>query len=194
MSEILIEPVDSHRWSDLETLFGRAGADNGCWCQYWLLGADYHRRDRAENRHDLESQADNGRAGLLAYRDGRPVGWARLTPRTELTWLTSRYSTFEFRPDDAWSLPCFFIARSARGSGVMSALIRSAADWGRARDVPIEAYPIDVAAPGATRNRFTGVLPVFLDEGFAVAGRLAEDRVVVTTRELAVTTGEVARR
>ncbi|GAA1981147.1 GNAT family N-acetyltransferase [Microbacterium pumilum] len=185
MTEIQIEHVDADRWTDLETLFGRAGADNGCWCQYWLLGAGYHHRDRAENRHDLQSQAGSDRAGLLAYQDGRPVGWARLTPRAELTWLGARFSAFEFTPDDAWSLPCFFIARSAQGSGVMRALIRFAAEWGRARNVPIEAYPIDVAAPGATRNRFTGVLPAFLDEGFVVAGRLSDDRVVVTTGEVA---------
>ena len=77
VSEILVEPVDADRWSDLETLFGRAGADNGCWCQYWLLGADYHRRDRAENRRDLESQARAGEPGCSPIRTGgRSAGHA----------------------------------------------------------------------------------------------------------------------
>ena len=179
MSEFTVEVVDADRWPDLAALFGRAGADNGCWCQYWLIGAEYHRRDRAENRRDFEAQARSGDAGLLAYRDGAPVGWARLTPRSELAWLTSRFSTFEFEGDDALSLPCFFIARSARGEGVMQTLIRAGADRARAEGMPIEAYPIDPDVPGATRNRYTGVLSAFLDEGFTVAGRLADDRAVV---------------
>ena len=181
MADIVVEPVDAERWPDLETLFGRAGADNGCWCLYWLLGAAYHRRDRAQNRQDLSAQVVAARAGLLAYRDGHPVGWARLTPRSELAWLTARFAAFDFGRDDAWALPCFFIARGARGSGVMRSLIRSAADWGRSSGVPIEGYPVDADASGATRNRFTGVLSAFLDEGFGVAGRLSDDRVVVTT-------------
>src|SRR6478735_5027861 len=179
VSEFTVEVVDADRWADLAALFGRAGADNGCWCQYWLIGAEYHRRDRAENRRDFEAQARSGDAGLLAYRDGAPVGWARLTPRSELAWLTSRFSTFEFEGDDAWALPCFFIARSARGEGVMQTLIRAGADRARAEGMPIEAYPIDPDVPGATRNRYTGVLSAFLDEGFTVAGRLADDRAVV---------------
>src|SRR6478736_8279201 len=92
-SVFTVEPVDADRWPDLAALFGPAGADNGCWCQYWLIGAEYHRRDRADNRRDLEAQARAEDAGLLAYRDGLPVGWARLTPRSELAWLTSRFST-----------------------------------------------------------------------------------------------------
>ena len=28
--------ADSQTWDDVQRLFGRAGASNGCWCQYWL--------------------------------------------------------------------------------------------------------------------------------------------------------------
>lgn len=181
MSEIEVRPVDAAHWADVEAVFGKAGADNGCWCQYWLIGARYHERDRAENRRDLKTQVAAGDAGLLAYRDDEPVGWARLTPRSELGWLTTRFSTFEFDGAEAWGLPCFFVPARARGDGVMTALIRAASAWGRDRGVPIEAYPVDPGAPGATRNRFTGVLPTFLAEGFEIAGRLSEDRVVVRT-------------
>jgi GNAT superfamily N-acetyltransferase len=171
--------VDPDRWSDLETLFGRSGASNGCWCQYWLLGAGYHHRDRVENRLDLERQVRAGRAGLLAYQGANPVAWSRFTPRSDLAWLTARFSSFDFATDHAWSLPCFFVARQARGQGLMRALIRYAAQWGRAEGVPIEGYPIDPSVPGATRNRFSGVLPAFLAEGFVKTGQPAKDRVIV---------------
>jgi GNAT superfamily N-acetyltransferase len=179
MSDIEVLPVDSSRWSDLETLFGRAGASNGCWGQYWLLGTGYHQRDRAENRRDLEQQIHAGRAGLLAYERSNPVAWARFTPRTDLTWLTTRFSKFDFATDNAWSLACFYVKPQARGQGAMRSLIRYAAQWGHAEGVPIEGYPIDPGVPRATRNRFSGVLPAFLAEGFIKTGQLANDRVLV---------------
>ena len=65
----------------------------------------------------------------------------------------------------------------------MRALIRSAAEWGRHQGVPIEAYPVDPEAAGATRNRFTGVLPAFLAEGFEIKSRLSKDRAIVTSEK-----------
>lgn len=178
-SVVEVRLATSESWGDVERLFGPAGASNGCWCQYWLVGPAYHRRDRADNRRDLDAQVHHGRAGLLAYRQGEPVGWARLTARSELTWLTERFPRYDFGEEDPWVLSCFFIARSARGTGVMSALVEFAARWAGDRDATVEAYPIDPGAEGATRNRFPGVLSTFLRSGFTEVGRLANDRAVV---------------
>lgn len=176
-----IDVVDARAdtWHDVERLFGRAGASNGCWCQYWLLGPEYARRDRSQNQGDLRRQIRAGGAGLVAYRDGEAVGWARFTPRTELPWLLSRFSTYDFEPEGAWSLSCFFVARRARGEGVMTRLIEFAARWGRDHETVIEGYPIDTSVRGATRNTFPGTLEAFTAAGFTEQGRLAEDRVVV---------------
>lgn len=176
---VVVEHATSDSWGDVERLFGRAGASNGCWCQYWLLGPDYRRRDRTENHRDLEQQVHHNRAGLLAYRDGAPVGWARFTPRSDLCWLTGRFFQHDFGPGDPWVLSCFFTARNARGTGVMAALVDAATRWAAEHHVPVEAYPIDPAVDGATGNRFPGVLPVFLRAGFTETGRLAPDRPVV---------------
>ena len=46
------EPATAERWDDLVRLMGGAGASNGCWCQYRVLGPDYHRRDRALNKDE----------------------------------------------------------------------------------------------------------------------------------------------
>jgi GNAT superfamily N-acetyltransferase len=173
--------ADADAWHDVERLFGRAGASNGCWCQYWILGAEYARRDRAQNQRDLARQIRGSGAGLVAYRDGEAVGWARFTPRTELDWLLSRFSTYDFGRADAWSLSCFFVARRARGEGVMTHLVEFAARWGRDHDTLIEGYPIDTGVDGATRNTFPGTLQVFVAAGFTERGRLAADRAVVVS-------------
>ena len=168
-------------WDDVEQLFGRAGPSNGCWCQYWILGADYTRRDKSQNRRDLAQQVREANAGLVAYRDGTAVGWARFTPRSELDWLLHRFPTYEFVQPDVWSLSCFFVARQARGDGVMRQLIEFASRWGCDHDTLIEGYPIDTGVDRATRNVFPGVLQVFLDAGFIEQGRLGRDRAVVVS-------------
>lgn len=105
-----VEHVDDSHWEDLVDLFGRGGASNGCWCQYWLLGPAYHRRERSLNRDDLRAQVDSGEAGLLAYVDDRAVGWARLTRRSALPWLEQRLS-LPADDDSTWALPCFYVGQ-----------------------------------------------------------------------------------
>ncbi|WP_157973983.1 GNAT family N-acetyltransferase [Desertihabitans aurantiacus] len=179
MNPFEVRPVDADGWPALRELFGRGGASNGCWCQYWLLGPAYTRRDRTANQDDLAAQARAGEAGLIACDGDRVVGWARFTPRAALGHLTDRFSRYRFSDDDVWALSCFFVARDARGRGVTRALVQHAASWADEHGTAVEGYPVDPATSGATGNRFTGVLPVFLDAGFAEQGRLARDRPVV---------------
>src|SRR6266704_57369 len=48
--KITIRPLTPSLWPDLEALFGRSGASNGCWCMYWRIGPEYHKRPREKNR------------------------------------------------------------------------------------------------------------------------------------------------
>lgn len=165
-------------------LFGRAGASNGCWCRYWLLGPAYHRRDRQHNREDMVAELLGAAApapGMIATApDGTPVGWARLSPRAELGWLRRRFGERLPPGRGGWALPCFFVRPRFRRRGVMTALVEAAVAVCAAHRVPwVEAYPIDPAVAGATRNRFPGVLSTFRDAGFTEVGRLAPDRAVV---------------
>ena len=181
LAPIEVMTADANNWHDVEQLFGRAGASNGCWCQYWILGADYTRRERSQNMHDLAEQVDSSHAGLVAYRNGEPLAWARFTPRSQLDWLLRRFSRYDFGNEAAWSLSCFFIAPKPRRHGVMTELVKFAAGWGRDHDTMIEGYPIDTGVDGATRNVFPGVLSAFLNVGFIETGRLGKDRAVVAS-------------
>lgn len=177
----LVRPLMADTWPDLEDLFGRAGADNGCWCMYWRLGPRYHERPRAENRRDLSDLARSGQPpGLLAFDAGRAVGWVNLARRSDLPWLA--HARHLARVDDlpVWSIPCFFVRRSHRRRGVMSALIEAAVEAARQAGAPaLEAYPIDTAVPGATRNTFPGIASVFARHGFAVVARRSPERPIM---------------
>jgi GNAT superfamily N-acetyltransferase len=179
--DFTIEPLTGDNFPALEDLFGRAGASNGCWCMYWRLGPAYTRRPRAENRDDLRRLAAGGPApGLIALAGDLAVGWCELAPRADLAWL-SRVSYLQSGDDlPVWSVPCFYVRRTHRGQGVMSALVEASVPAAAAGGAAaLEAYPVDTAVPGHTRNLFPGVASVFAAHGFREVTRHKADRPVM---------------
>jgi GNAT superfamily N-acetyltransferase len=159
-SAMTVVQASPDRWGALAALFGRAGASNGCWCQYPALGPRYHERDRALNRAALEAELTASASpapGLLAMVDGAAVGWARLTPRSALPYLEARFghrlgTTAPTEP--VWALPCFFVAIRWRGRGVLRALVDAAVDAAAASGAgrPTQSTPA-CRAPRATAFR-----------------------------------------
>ena len=196
MTDLTIRPLTAEQWPALEDLFGKAGASNGCWCMYWRIGPRYRSRSRADNKEDLARLAAAGSAGapgagaaagsagiapgLLAFDGGVAVGWCELAPRADLGWLArTRYLQ---PPDDlpVWSVPCFYVRRTHRGRGVTDALIAAAISAAAAAGAPaLEAYPVDIAVPGHTRNLFPGIASTFARHGFGVVARHKPDRPVM---------------
>jgi len=166
--DLTFSPLTAGQWSALEDLFGRAGASNGCWCMYWRIGPRYRDRPREDNKRDLEQLARSGQPpGLLAFDGGTAVGWCELAPRADLGWLARGR---RFRP----------VRRTHRHQGVMGALIAAAVGVAASAGAPaLEAYPVDTAVPGHTRNLFLGVASVFAQRGFQVVARRQPDRPVM---------------
>jgi GNAT superfamily N-acetyltransferase len=181
MEQLTIEPLTSEQWPALEDLFGRAGASNGCWCMYWRIGPAYVQRPREENKDDLRQLAAAGPSpGLVALAGDVATGWCELAPRADLHWLArARY----LQPVDdlpVWSLPCFYVRRTHRGRGVMSALIEAALPAAAAAGAPaLEAYPVDTEVPGHSRNLFPGTAAAFARHGFKEVARRKTDRPVM---------------
>ena len=185
MMDVTIRPLTSAWWPALEDLFGRAGASNGCWCMYWRIGPRYRERPRADNEHDLKQLAASTQPpGLLAFDGGTAVGWCELAPRTDLGWLAHARHLQPVDDLPVWSIPCFYIRRTHRGQGVMGALIEAALPVAALAGAPaVEAYPVDTAVPGHTRNLFPGTASAFARHGFRVVARRKPDRPVMR-REL----------
>jgi len=179
--DFTVSPLTAGHWPALEDLFGRAGASNGCWCMYWRIGPRYRDRPREDNQRDRQRLAAAGQwPGLLAFDGDLAVGWCELAPRAELGWLAhARY----LQPLDdlpVWSVPCFFVRRTHRHRGVTGALIEAAVGVAAAAGAPaLEAYPVDTAVPGHTRNLFPGAASAFARHGFQVMARRKPDRPVM---------------
>jgi len=172
-----IRPVTADRWDDLAALFGPSGAFAHCWCTWWRqTSAEFSQgvEDKGRpNRALMHSLVEAGtEPGLLAYRDGRPVGWTSVAPRPQYGRIL-RSRRIGPEPEEAaderiWSVVCFWIPRKERGKGVANALLEGAVDRARARGaVALEAYPVDTTSgrqPSA--NLFTGTLSMFQRAGF----------------------------
>jgi GNAT superfamily N-acetyltransferase len=168
-----VRPLTPDLWPALVDLFGKNGACNGCWCMYWRIGPAYFERPRENNRGALRKIVTQGPPpGLLAFDGEKAVGWCQLTPRGDLGWLNRKRAFERVDALPVWSISCFFVRRGYRRQGVMSELIAAALKAAKRAKAPaLEAYPVDTARPGSTRNVFTGVASAFKRLGFKTVAR-----------------------
>jgi len=187
---IEIHPVTADRWEDLATFFGPSGGFSHCWCTWW-------RQTSAEFSHGVEEEGKANRSlmheiveagaepGLLAYREGTPVGWISVAPRPQYGRIlrSRRIGPQAEDADDerVWSVVCFWIPRTERGKGVANELLKGAVAHAKERGARhLEAYPVDTAGGRTSAaNLFTGTLAMFQRAGFHEVDRPRGSQLVV---------------
>ncbi len=178
-----IHPLTPDRWDDLETLFGKRGACGGCWCMYWRLSRAEFEDLKGEGARRLFKALVEAwiEPGLLAYLDGKPVGWCAIAPRDSYPVL--RRSRI-LKPVDAqpvWSVVCFFVARPYRRQGITVHLLQAAADYARRHGARIlEGYPVEPRG-GKVPDVFvyTGLVSAYQQAGFMEVARRSETRPIM---------------
>jgi len=178
------EPLTPDRWDDFADLFGPRGAVGGCWCMWWRVKkrSDWERDKGAANKRAFRKVVQRGaEPGVLAYHEGRAVGWCAIAPRDDYPSLER--SRVAARVDDkpVWSVSCLFIHKDYRRRGLSVALLKAAADFVRERGGKIvEGYPVipkNNDMPGVFA--FTGLYPAFERAGFKEVARRSETRAVM---------------
>ena len=88
--------------------------------------------------------------GLLAYDGDRPVGWVSVTPRAEYARAERSRITKPIDDEPAWAIVCFFVHRTARGTGAATALLQAAVDYAATCGAALlESYSLDTTSgPG----------------------------------------------
>jgi GNAT superfamily N-acetyltransferase len=101
-------------------------------------------QDRAGRKATMRELVGSGSVpGLLAYRDGQPVGWLSLGWRQELEGL-QRSPTLRPRDEDqaVMAIVCLYVDIGSRTCGVSTELITAALDYCRGLGATaVEAYP-----------------------------------------------------
>ena len=180
---LTIRPVMPDRWDDLVSLFGPRGAVAGCWCMWWRLSAKEWESEAYEgNRRSMKKLVDAGdRPGLLAYRDGEPVGWVSVAPRERFPRIERSRVLGPVDEAKVWSVVCFFIHRTERASGVGSALLDAAVEEAANRGATIvEGYPVDPRGKKTSNgSAFTGLEAMFRAAGFEEVERRSPGRPIM---------------
>ena len=184
-SSIEILPLTPGRWADITALFDEGGDPKTCSCMFWRVRSkDWSFANAAEAREGLHAIVDADRdpaPGLLAYADGRPVGWVSVAPREDFPRLTSSRVRLAIDDRPVWSIVCFVVSRSARSQGLTTRLLDAAMDYAIKRGAPaLEAYPVAVGdgrIPAAVG--YTGLLSTFLAAGFEVVHEIDSPQATV---------------
>lgn len=182
-----IVELTSDTWPALEKLFGRGGADGGCWCMFFRLPGPEWKRDLYEpNRASLRSLTGSGEpVGLLAFDGSDAVGWVAVAPRPVYRRLERSPVARPVDPAedlaDVWSVTCFFIHHTARRAGVAAALLDEAVRFAFARGARVvEGYPVDTQGERKSSSElYHGTLFQFLAAGFVLVERRGTRRALV---------------
>jgi GNAT superfamily N-acetyltransferase len=165
-----IAPLEAARWPDLAALFGRNGANSGCWCMWWRVPAKEWGLGNDHNRsafHEIVASGDP--TGLLAYDGQAAVGWCAVGPRAAYPRILRSPHLKPTDPDEpgVWCLNCFFIKRTHRRAGVARELIDAAVGYAADQGAHVlEAYPVDTRGGNTSGDLFTGTVDQFLAAGF----------------------------
>jgi GNAT superfamily N-acetyltransferase len=181
-------PASRERWDDIVTAFGRRGEDPGwCWCQRFMeapIDGITVTDNRDALRHEIQSASVP--AGVLAYVDESPAGWARVMPRVAVPLVQRNRALRRILDDDpgVWWITCFAVERQYRSIGVATALLDAAVAHARQYGATaLEGHPVDTDALTADRVSasalFTGTMRTFLASGFHEIGRTYPSRPVM---------------
>lgn len=179
MSKFQYHPVTPQRLADLERFSAAHGKFRYCSCMRWrLASADYKRSTKDSRVAALAALVEQETpVGVLAYRDGEPVGWVSVAPRETYAAL-ERFKALP-RLDDApvWSVVCFFVDRDERGQGLTLGLLRAAVAYAVSQGAEIvEGYPVE---PDARLYTYMGSVATFRAAGFQEVARPTTTRPIM---------------
>jgi GNAT superfamily N-acetyltransferase len=171
-----IKPLSRETLADFLRFFDDVGfTDNpdwsACYCCFYHLDpakGPFEKRTREENRTAAREMIQSGRMkGLLAYRDGGPVGWCNINAKSAYSLLATDPLLADSDVEKTNSIVCVLVAPGFRRQGIARQLLDRACSASRDEGLSIlEAYPRKKANTSATH--YHGPISMYRRAGFTV--------------------------
>ena len=164
-------------WPDVERLFGVRASRRAAGAVFSPSPDRSGRLTPEQRKIQLRDKFDGGgpAPGVLAFRDGNPVGWCAVEPRgCSPRILRSKVLTAagpEVARDhgnQVWSVTCFVVSPGHRRTGVAQALLTAAVGHAFAHGAEVvEGYPVDPAQrpKAGPADLYHGTLGLFCRPG-----------------------------
>jgi len=182
--KLSFKPLTPNQWSDFCLLFGERGACGGCWCMLWRLTKKQFNLQKGEgNKRAMKEIVDSGNIpGIIAYQDGKPVGWCAIAPRDDYAFLSRSRILKPVDDRNVWSIACLFIDKSHRKQGVATELLEAAGRYAKSQGAKlVEGYPVEPKSDKDIPPAFawTGIPSAFLKAGFKEIRRRSPTRPIM---------------
>jgi len=184
LSQLTVEPVTINNWHKFVKLFGEKGACGNCWCMYYRLSkADFQKGKAYEgNKKAIREIIWKGKpVGLVALLKDKPIAWCAFAPREDFIKLEKSRIHKRIDNKDVWSIPCLFIDKHYRRSGVSVHLLKGAIKYAKEIGIKIiEAYPA-ITTQDKIPDAFAwvGLYKSFERAGFKIVDRKSKNRPMV---------------
>jgi len=175
IGEIDVRDVTPERVADYLDFFDHSAfrdfpAWQSCYCMETHrdhTDEEWSERTGVDNRTDMQAMIRDGRVtALLAYVDGKPVGWCNYGETTRLSGVMMKLKLDAAEHSGVGSIACFVIAAPYRGHGVATKLLDAALERLKARGLrAVEAYPRRQEDSSAQAN-YRGSLQMYENAGF----------------------------
>ena len=184
LSQLTVEPVTIKNWNKFIMLFGEKGACGNCWCMYYRLSkADFQKGKANEgNKKAIKEIIWEGKpVGLVALLKDKPIAWCAFAPREDFIKLEKSRIHKRIDNKDVWSIPCLFIDKHYRRSGVSVQLLKGAIKYAKGVGIKIiEAYPaIPTQDKIPDTFAWVGLYKSFERAGFKIVDRKSKNRPMV---------------
>ena len=170
---IEVVPATAALFDDLAVMLGPKNPDSSvCWCLSHRVDSKTNREliGRARGEYVKKLTTRPVAPGVLAYDDGKVVGWAAAAPRSELPFARStKIPHIDQLP--VWSVWCIRVRPGHRGKGISHALLHGAVAYARSKGAPaIEGYPVENSGKKVDLTMaYVGTRKLFEDAGFTKA-------------------------
>lgn len=161
------------RFDDFAAVVNTNRRETHCWCLSHRLPA----REIKELGGGSREQAmrcltrREHAPGVVTYRDGVPVGWCSISPRTEIPLMVASKKYHPIDDVPVWSIICVVVRGGHRRQGVTGHLLDGAVRYAEEQGAPaIEAYPVDPPGRMDLTMAFVGTKAMFERAGFRQVG------------------------